>query len=103
MVSQDKVIFEEPDLRRRFERYMDRYGLEVIIILVLAISGSNYVYGRYKNNQLAQKWLATVSDCLKREFPKHTTIEFDDSTANSYTVILTGRANAHYCNIVLGL
>lgn len=103
MVSQDKEIFEEPDLRKRLELYMNRYGLEVIIILVLAISGSNYLYGRHKNNQLAQKWLLTLGECLQKEFPKHTTIEFDDSTVNSHTVILSGRANMHYCNIVLGL
>lgn len=65
MIDEEREISEEHDFRKWLTLYMNRYGIEVVIIIVLVILAVNYAVGRYLNHRIANRWLNLVSPTLK--------------------------------------
>ena len=64
----------------------------------------NFVTGRYINHRKARLWLDLVTPTLKLQFKElkaSETLDFEDYTSSTFTLILSGRSNIHYCNFIL--
>lgn len=102
LLNEEAILNSEQDYSKWFKLYFERYGLEVMIMLVLGISLLNWLIGSYINHRKANQWLAVVTPFLQQQF-KTAQIEFNDTTSSTFEIILAGRANVHYCKAILAL
>ena len=86
-----------------FQLYLQRYGIEAVISIVLLIMLLNWLFGRCLNHRKADKWLQSVTPVLSKQFPQQSSIEFDDTTSSTFEMILSGRASVVYCKLLLAL
>jgi hypothetical protein len=64
-LNEEAILNSEQDYFKWFKLYFERYGLEVLIMLVLGISLINWLIGSYINHRIANQWLQSVTPFLE--------------------------------------
>ena len=106
---EENEIAQETDWRVRWKKKFERYSVEFTLIFVLLISGAVYVTGRMMNEKIANRWLTSLKPVIAENFARVGTsddmscIEFEDSSACEFPLLLGGRENLVYANLNLTL
>jgi hypothetical protein len=100
--EEETAISRIENWQERWGKYFERYSIEIVVTVIIALSGINWCVGRVLNQRRANDWLSTVKNLLETQF-KVTELDFEDNTSNEFQVMLAGRQSMIYCNLNLVL
>jgi len=83
-IQEEEAISNTKDWKKRWQKKTEKYGLEFMLIAIMALACLTFFTGRHVNKTRAHEWLANVEPVLKAHFPKAENLEFEDETNSEF-------------------